>query len=188
MAEESFSTNQPTYQQTLGTTELRSAARRRVPGKRWVSEKRALMAELADAVSRRNLPPIPERAKDIFISAVGHLLNGGYSFELIRETAIAAALEYTDVRGYSKLTQIRLRVRAEATKAQVEEHTQQKIAESQLPVDPAVRDIVAGLVRQKIQQMRRMPERDTFRCANCGWQREADTCGRCKDLASWGIA
>lgn len=101
----------------------------RHPRKRWNAEKRALLIEVADACRRHNQPHITEKAKDIMLGAIGDLLNGGSDLAVIRRVALDAALDYDDVRGYSKLMQLRMRVRAAETEIAMDEHTKQKAAE-----------------------------------------------------------
>ena len=85
--------------------------------------------EITAACKKHNQPHITERAKDITIGAIGDLLNGGYDLALIRSVALNLALEYDDVRGYSKLMQLRMRVRAEQDQINLDAHKRQKLAE-----------------------------------------------------------
>lgn len=108
-------------------TAARGAAK--APRKQWRAEKRALLVEIATACKRHNQPHIPEGAKDILLGAIGDLLNTGYELELIRRTALNAALDYDGIRGYSKLLQLRMRVRAAQTERDIDAHKLQKRAE-----------------------------------------------------------
>lgn len=156
------------------------------PRKRWAAEKRALLVEVTSAAKRHNQPHITEKAKDILLGAIGDLLNDGYPLGLIRTTALNLALDYDDLRGYSKLMHLRGRVRAAAVAAELEAHERRKREEAQTPLDPDTRAAVLALVRQKQAEMRRAPS--TFRCSTCGWQRTDDACERCAYLAERGIA
>lgn len=123
------------------------AARPKKP--QYREERRALMAEVAATVSRHHLPAIPEVTKQVFLSAALSLLQGGYSLDLIRRVAIATALEYSDIRGYSKLMQLRLRVRAEQAKIDDAEHQRIKAEEANTPIDPQVRDAIKAALRAR---------------------------------------
>ena len=123
-----------------------TVARPRVRAKRYLEEKRSLIAQLADTAKRRSLPRIPEGLKDILVSAIGDLLAGGYDFEMVRTVAVAALLDYTDVRRYSHLSQLRMRVRAAQSAHDLEEHKRIRREESQAyPAKPVGR---AGMVAQ----------------------------------------
>lgn len=164
-----------------------TAARQRKPKKRWVTEKRDLIRDLALAAGRHNQPPIPERAKDILVSAIGSLLNGGYPLELIRRVAISTCLEYDDVRGYSKLTQLRLRVRAEMQRIIDSNNVRRKSIALNAPQDPDTRAALLAGIRKAKAEMR-APAPSQVRCRNCGWLRDEQSCERCLYLASRGIA
>lgn len=125
---ERLETRRGTKDARLTTSTAAAAAGR--PKKRWSAEKRALLIEVTAACKKHNQPHITEKAKDIFLGAVGDLLNGGYDLALIRTTALNAALEYDGIRGYSKLSQLRMRVRAAQTKADLDAHTLQRAEES----------------------------------------------------------
>ncbi len=145
-----------------------AAAAAKRPRKRWTTEKRGLMAEVALTVRNRNLPHIPERAKDIFLAAAGDLLQGGYDLALVRKVAIDAALDYDDVRGYSKLTQLRLRVRAEQNRLNLEEHHAHRRAE-ETPFPASV-----AAVRLMRDSFRGVPIADwNHRCLTDGCERTA---------------
>lgn len=122
-------TNKPTNLERTTVSAETGAAAPRPLRKRWSAEKRALLVDVADACKRHNQPHITEKAKDIFLGAIGDLLNGGYDLALIRSVALTAALEYDDIRGYSKLSQLRMRVRAAADLIELDRHTKQKKAE-----------------------------------------------------------
>jgi hypothetical protein len=95
------------------------------------------MAELANAVRAHDWPALDERLKSILVTAIGSLLKGGYDLALIQSTAIAAALDYTDSRGYSRLLQLRLRVRAAQSQIDLDAHERRKHDEREAePLDP----------------------------------------------------
>jgi hypothetical protein len=136
------------------------------PKKQWRAEKRALLVEIATACKRHNQPHIPEGAKDILLGAIGDLLNTGYDLALIRTTSLNAALDYDGIRGYSKLLQLRMRVRAAQTQVNLEDHERRKREER---VELAARQAVAtpGHVRAAKAALL-SPRPHKYQCPRCG--------------------
>ena len=149
---------------TVPTEPTRAARRAKKP--QYRQERRVLMAEVAAAVARHHLPAIPEIPhKQVFLSGCLSLLQGGYSPDLVRTVAIATALEYTDVRGHSRLMQIRLRVRAEQAKIDQAEHARKKSGLDATPLDDAVCVEASTFVKQQLAAMRRP---SGIECVVCG--------------------
>lgn len=135
-------------------------------------EKAALIAAVARALNRHAYPPVDRGAKSIVVSAVGDLLNGGYDYDLIEREAIAAALDWSEVRGFNKLLHLRFRVRAAQSEINKTERTQREAEWSHAPTDPAVLAAMRGM----FAHLRSTP-------APSRWDR---TCTECKRTAVYG--
>ena len=94
------------------------------PRRMWFQEKREVCAAISDAARRHNQPPLQDSGFKIIAPLVGHLLNGGYDLALIKRVAVAATLDYDEIRRYSKLFQLRMRVRAEQSRLDLKAHNE----------------------------------------------------------------
>lgn len=140
-------TPSPSHPQGRTTGSAEPVARQRASRKtQYGAEKRAILAGIANTVRAHNQPPLDERLKSILVTAIGSLLKGGYDVELIQRVASAVALDYSDMRGYSRLLQLRMRVRAEQSQIDLAEHVRRKHDERERePFDPRALEEVRRL-------------------------------------------
>lgn len=106
----------------------------RVSGK----EKAMVIGDIALALKRHSYPSLDGGAKSIVASQIGDLLRGGWALDEVRATAIEVALEWDQLRGFSKLLHLSQRQRAKSADAEREEHEKRK-----REYDPRVSELIA---------------------------------------------
>jgi uncharacterized protein (UPF0335 family) len=139
-------------------------------------EKHAVLTAIADARAKIHGAPIDERLKSIIASAVGHLLKGGYSFDLIRGVAVNLAV--TDPR---KLAQLGAHVRVEQARREQSEHVARMRAEReelerglpQLDTEGVIREMESNgldtsFFKAALEKRKRRKERAMPKCNGCG--------------------
>jgi len=119
----------------------------------WFAEKRDVCAAIADAARHHNQPPLQDSGYKIIAPLVGHLLNGGYDLALIKRVAVAATLEYDELRRYSKLFQLRMRVRVAQSVIETTEHERIKreSADAVVQADPAAARAMLGVMKRMLE-------------------------------------
>lgn len=146
----------------------------------------AILKALMDALDRRAIPAPDEKLKRIVGGQIKALLKGGYDPVRIRHFAVELALSWDNARGHQRLLGLRQAVLQDAADREYAAHETRLRATSEPIADPAAaRAVLAGMKRRL--EHRPDDPAATWSCFFCGWQRTAQGCSRCADLAARGI-
>lgn len=95
--------------------------------------KYGVIKAIAQALTRKSMPPMDERLKSIVASQIGALLKGGWPADEIQHAAIELALAWDSMRGHNRLTHLAARLRAaDAARREAEHHERMRIERQEL--------------------------------------------------------